>query len=379
MPIINPSKNKSIYQTQGDLGDTQPAGFIYNNDTSLKKIYHFTLILTALLIGIVSFSSLWGFQSGRQLKYIRGTLTVRLYLEQQYDLALEELESGDVTLAVQRLRYIRDTDPTFPNITDTIGKAENAVFEVGIEGINNNQPSPTPTKDPRPNQELYDTACSQLEAKQWAEALESIGALRNNDPEYQAVKVDGMIYTALRNRGVDKILNTGELEGGLYDFSLAEQFGPLDRDAEIYRVWARLYLQGNGFWMAYPEIALGYYAQVAAAAPGLHDLSGMSAFYRYWRSLIQYADQLASEGKWCEAYQYYRQAADARADGDVEMQAIHAQNKCFALTPPATKPKPTNTEPPATYTPIPPTETTVPPTDTQEAPPSQDTPTIPLN
>ena len=249
--------------------------------------------------------------------------------------------------------------------------AENAVSGFGIG--NEWESTPTPTKDPRPNQELYDAAWSLLIAQQWTQALDSIAALRNNDPDFRAVQVDGMIYTALRNRGVEKILNTGELEGGLYDFSLAEQFGPLDRDAEIYRSWARLYLQGNGFWMAYPEVAIGYYAQVAAAAPGLHDLSGMSAFYRYWRSLIQYADQLAAEENWCEAYEYYRQAADARADGDVEMQAIHAQKECFALTPAPTKPKPTDTPLPATDTPIPPTNTSIPSTDTEEPSPPQET------
>jgi hypothetical protein len=177
-----------------------------------------------------------------------------------------------------------------------------------------------------------------------------------------------MIYVALRNRGADKILNTGELEGGLYDFTLAEQFGPLDRDADIYRLWARLYMQGNGFWMAYPEIALKYYGQVAAAAPGLHDLSGMSAFYRYWRSLIQYADQLAEEQDWCAAYEYYQRALDAQMDSDVAIQASKMHEECLALTPKPPAVTPTSIGPTKTLTPPPSTATSSSPTATQPLP-----------
>ncbi len=66
--------------------------------------------------------------------------------------------------------------------------------------------------------------------------------------------MDGLIYLCLRNRGIEKILS-GQLESGIYDFTLAEQFGPLDGETENYRNWARLYLLGNAFWGAYPEQA----------------------------------------------------------------------------------------------------------------------------
>jgi len=169
-------------------------------------------------------------------------------------------------------------------------------------------------------------------AQNWSQALDIISALRQADPLFRGTEVDGMIYVALRNRGVDKILNQGELEGGLYDFTLAEQFGPLDRDAEIYRTWARLYLQGNGFWIAYPGIAAEYYGQVAAAAPGLHDGSGMSAFYRYWASLIQYGDQLVEAEDWCGAMAAYNTAMNARPDNAILPTAQVAENRCIRLT-----------------------------------------------
>ena len=75
--------------------------------------------------------------------------------------------------------------------------------------------------------------------------------LRKDDITYHAAEVDGMYYMALRNRGVCKIypqsyepnascatLNIN-LEGGIYDLTQAEQFGPLDATASALRTWAR--------------------------------------------------------------------------------------------------------------------------------------------
>ena len=105
----------------------------------------------------------------------------------------------------------------------------------------------------------------------------------------------------MRNRGIDKILNRGDLEGGIYDFTLAENFGPLDGETENYRTWARLYLLGNAFWGAYPEQAAYYYGQLVSAAPSITDASGVSAFYRFWASLLQQAEFLVKDENWCEA------------------------------------------------------------------------------
>lgn len=356
--------------------ETQPTRISFSKLNEIINRFGKLAVLSIIfLFLVVVISSLWGFQNGRAVKYIRGTVTVRLYLEQQYARALDEMAAGDYALAQQRLAYIHQQDPTFSEANEALQQVNDMLGEESPTDPSNLGPTPTDTIDPRPAQQLFDQAATELAAGQWDQTLKTISALRQGNPEFRAIEVDGMIYAALRNRGVDKILNQGELEGGLYDFSLAEQFGPIDRDAEIYRGWARLYMQGNGFWMAYPEIALQYYGQVAAAAPGLHDLSGMSAFYRYWQSLVQYADQLAAEGDWCQAWEYYDTAVTANNDGEVDSKAFEAEEKCLALTPDPTQPKPTSTEPAATSTTAPPTETNVPePTETQEPTATEETP-----
>ena len=193
--------------------------------------------------------------------------------------------------------------------------------------------TPTPTIDPRPVEELFSQAMLQINNRNWNQAIEILAALRNSNELFNFVEVDGMLFLALRYRGLDKIVNDGNLEGGLYDFALAEGFGPLDSEASNYRVWARLYLMGNSFWYAYPDIAAYYYGQVAAAAPYLQDGSGMTAFFRYWMSLQHYAEQFVADEDWCGAAEQYQIVLNARSDQIIIPTATYAWEQCIILTP----------------------------------------------
>ena len=122
----------------------------------------------------------------------------------------------------------------------------------------------TPTHDPRPNQELFDQANRYAAEANWDGLIDTLAALRKSDPGFQTARVDGLLFAALRYRGVDKILHAN-LEGGVYDLAQAERFGPIDIEALNVRQWARLYMFGLSFWEVHPEQAVYYFAQVAAA------------------------------------------------------------------------------------------------------------------
>jgi hypothetical protein len=68
-----------------------------------------------------------------------------------------------------------------------------------------------------------------------------------------------MYYIALRYRGVQKIIYEGNLEGGMYDLSLTESFGPLDHEANGFRNWARMYVSGASFWEIDWERVLSFF------------------------------------------------------------------------------------------------------------------------
>ncbi len=319
-------------------------------------------------------SALLGYNSGQNQLRATSTVQARAYLEEQYTLGLQDAQEGRYDLALRRFAYVYQQDPSFQEAADRwveimllLGKTPVSSFGQATALV------PTPTIDPRPAEELLAQATGLIAALQWDQAIQTLAGLRNISPSFEIVKVDGMLYLALRNRGVEKILNQGELEGGLYDFALAENFGPLDRQVDIYRGWARLYLLGNAFWLAYPDIAAQYYGQLVGVAPNLRDSSGLTAFYRYWASLVQYGDQLALKGDWCGAAEQYQRAMNARPDSAILPTATYAVGQCLALTPSST-PTTTKTITPTTTGTIPP-GTTSPPSATSTP---SGTPTPPI-
>ena len=271
-----------------------------------------------------------GWDIGRTDRNLTATAIAALSLDEQYALAVLDIEEGRQYVALQRLEYIFSQDADFRDAADLwieislqVGAVPEATQAQGLPS-----PTVTPTIDPRPKEELFAKAEGHMRNGEWSQAIDTLLALRQSDPSYQFADVDGMLYAALINRGGEKILNEGNFEGGLFDFALAENFGPLDYQSSNYRGWARLYLQGNAFWLAYPEIAADYYGQLAGAAPGLTDASGFSSFYRYWLSLVHIGDHAAAADEWCQAVSDYQTALAARQDASIQATADYSQSQC---------------------------------------------------
>lgn len=300
--------------------------------TPAKVLIRILPIGIALLLFFLT--GAWGgIASGERGIAASATAQSRAYLEEQYQLGLLDIQQGNLELARQRFEFIFTHDQSFTEAADRWVELSLQLNGTATVTPPAAAPTPTPTQDPRPKEDLYNQAVLFIAASRWDEALNVLSSLRQADKGYRVVEVDGMIFLALRNRGVEKILNRGELESGMYDFSLAEQFGPLDAEAATYRGWARLYLLGNSFWVAYPDIAAGYYGQVAGVAPNLRDESGLTAFFRYAASLVQYADQLAASQDWCAAAEQYDIALRAANNTTVAATATAAAVNCFGLTP----------------------------------------------
>jgi hypothetical protein len=160
----------------------------------------------------------------------------------------------------------------------------------------------SPTPDLRGEEELIKQIQQQLANKAWNDAVTTIELVRTKNLAYRTIEVDGFYYIALRNRGMDKILK-GDLEGGMYDMALVERFGPLDRDADSYRMWARYYVIGASFWDVDWEKATFYFGEVAPSLPMLRDASMISAIDRYRQAAAKYAEKLAAGGDYCKANQ----------------------------------------------------------------------------
>jgi hypothetical protein len=356
-------------------------------------------------VGILS-GAMFGYRSAQQVKLQRQIEQSAQALKEQFDLGIQEMAAGRYDFARQRFQYVFNQDPNFPGLSDKLASVLTILYATAtpLPATSTASPSPTitvtPTQDLRPIEERFSQAQDSLSQSEWSKAIDVLLNLRRDEPTYRATRVDGMLYIALRQSGVDKIYKEGDLEGGMYDLTLAENFGPLDLEAAAARNAARLYLYGSSFWEAYPELAVYYFGLAASTAPYLHDASGWTASARYRDALVQLGDKLASGEDWCGAYQQYILAEQIRGDAALSKKMDDAYQRCnpptgtpaatisltptpsqtagVTISPTLTAPVVTTISPPPTdtETPVPPTiePPSATPTDTPPPPP-EDTPT----
>jgi len=319
----------------------------------------------------------WGYQSALQEYHQLQTLEALRSLQEQYVLGVQELESGQYERARQRLEFVLERDPAFPGAAEKLLQVLQILNATATPTPVPPTSTPTPTPDLRPIEDLFSRAQSLFGQGDWSGVIDSLLALRKVDATYRVVEVDSLLFRALRFRGLDKI-RKADLEGGIYDLALAERFGPLDVEAARWRNLARLYMIGSSFWEVYPQQAVYYFAQVAAAAPGLRDGSGWTAKERYRASLIQYGDWLARQGDWCNAQKQYELALSIRGEASAQATAVYAALQCSPPTATPTQSPTLTLTPTATSVPVETVSSTPTPTFVAPSPTATVlTPTIP--
>jgi tetratricopeptide (TPR) repeat protein len=261
-------------------------------------------------------------------------------LSEQFQYALVDFEFGRYEAAKQRLEFIIQNDPSYPG-------AQEKLTEVLVKtSIPTATPTPTLTSTPDFSgaESAFQRAQQLVLAKDWPNALAALDTVRKLDPTYKTPQVDGMYYFSLRNYGHDLIIS-GNLEGGIYQLTLAERFGPLDNTAAGLREGARMYITGASFWELDWGQAVQYFSQVGPGWPSMTD-GTMNAAQRYFIALMRYGDQLFSQQDYCTAYQQYLAAsAMGELDDKSEHNMYDAQVTCY---PPTDTPVPTVEIPVAT-------------------------------
>jgi tetratricopeptide (TPR) repeat protein len=347
---------------------TQP-----NNPISPRHRGRTFLISAAILMIVMALTVLSGYQSGISVRKQNQSAALSQQLAEQFQFVDEDMQAGRYEIARQRLEYIISKDSSFPGAQE---KLTEVLVQISLlQGIQSATPTsaPTPTPDFTGAEQAYSRAAQLIASQDWPGALGALDQLRKLDPNYQQSQVDGMYYFALRNYGYNLIAQQGNLEGGIYQLTLAERFGPLDRDTNGLREGARVYLIGASFWELDWVQALFYFEQ-ARAWGNLWD-GTMTASERYWYASMRYGDQLFGQGKYCEEGEAYFQYQNALTVGALDKVAQNNYDEllpvCFPPTPTidltalvtptlggvATTEVPTNTPEPPTETP---TETPTP-------------------
>jgi len=286
-------------------------------------------IFLAFLI-IIAISALLGYQRGISLRTKAEASQITQVVDDQFSLALFDIEAGRYEIARQRLEYVAELYPGYPNLTDKLAEVLIILNTTATPTI---APSPTaaPTALPVdiiPETALFTQAEEHLANEDWDQTINTLEKLRKQNPDFRAIDVDGMIYISLRQRGIQKI-STGNLEGGIYDLTLAEGFGILDTEAKGWSTWATLYITGASFWEVDWEQAIFYFEQVSSMTPNLHDGSGWTASQRYLEALLGYAKYWEDKGKWCKAEVQYKAAFAYTEDPAIWELVEVASEKCL--------------------------------------------------
>jgi tetratricopeptide (TPR) repeat protein len=311
-----------------DLPPSPPPSGIESEPSKRTPLWWGVVLLSILaLIAIGLLSAYGGYQSGINERTGYETTLTAQEAQQQYELGVQDIAEGRYEVARQRFEYVIQLNPNYPGVTEKLAEV---LLEIRTTATPTTAPTPTltPTLDLRGTEELYAQAQAHLINREWSGAIETLLKLRKDEPAYRAVEVDSMLYVALRNRGVEKILNHADLEGGTYDLALAEKFGPLDTEANNYRFWADLYVTGVSFWELDWGQASYYFGQITLVAPNLRDGSNMTATERFRIATIKYADTLGENGDWCRAKEQYQAVLNLIADSEVESKLNKAIKKC---------------------------------------------------
>jgi len=367
-----------------ELKDTQPKP-VKEGHTSVAKKKFPGWLAVVVLIALITIGILGGYDSGMSKRYAAQNTLVTGQLQEQYQLGLQAIDAGQYEVAKQHLEYIIQHNPNFPGV-------QAAYTELLLRMLVTPTPTATltptitPTPDTRSVDEIYNNVIALLTApgedlcaRDWNGILSKLDSLRKADLAFRTAEVDGMYYVALRSRGMCKIYpqtyepNTYcedlhiNLEGGIYDLTLAERFGPLDTDAAALRTWARIYIAGASFWDQDWVQVKDYFSQVMSAVPNLSDSSCVSAIERWRQASINYAKQLMDKGKFCEAEDQLNDAFSINNSKNEPFYptATYVYNECHGDNE-APAPPPSDTGTPTPTGEVLPTETpTLPVIDTQ--------------
>jgi tetratricopeptide (TPR) repeat protein len=309
---------------------SEPAGSIHSRRPRRRVLIAFLIYLSALiLVGALAFTQ------GRSANASQQSEQLSRALFEQFELGVADLDAGRYEIARQRFEQIIRYDPAYPGAEDMLVEA---LVHLNVPTLTPTS-APTPTPDPSPPEDLFAQAQAAIKAGDWTLAIDKLLALRAKDQTFRSIDVDGLMYIALRNRGMQLISN-GEMEEGLYNMSLAERFGPLDRDAMFRQSLAKQYLLANSY------IGLNWGRAAELFGPLCAQGATTDSCPKYADAAREYGDQLWNANDPCGAIEQYASSLDAYRYPELEPTAEHAEEACARASQPPPPPAATETPTP---------------------------------
>jgi tetratricopeptide (TPR) repeat protein len=339
------------------IEDTSPRSPLAPAETPLaRRLSLFGLGIALLLLIVLAGAGYAGYQAGLMQRQVQFEATRTADLQHQYDLGVADLAAGRYEVAIARFEYIVQLDPAYRDASQQLAAARQALLagratatSTPTRAATRSTPGPsaTPPLISGEADEIWVQAQDAYAAGEWDTVITLLARLHAVDADYEAVRVDGMLYVALRNRGIARILGDA-MEAGMFDLDQAEAFGPLDTEALNYRAWARLYLAAQSYWGVDWGEAMRILQELYLIAPYFRDTNT-----RLFRATANYAASLSAAADYCGAAEHYLQAQALFADDAAVNAALAEAQAACAQTPTPDPAEPTPTPDPAESTPTP--------------------------
>ncbi len=257
---------------------------------------------------------------------------VRAEADQQYQLALEDIEAGSYARAYERLWVVRNLNRAYPGV-------EEAYEEVRWHLENPPTPTPTPTLPPTlepgeaPPTPMIDAEATFAEAEtayqagNWKTAIDKLDMLTGAAPDYQTDAVREMLFNALVSLGTQRI-NEDRLEEGIVLIDRAALYGTPPQEAQAARSLAAEYLRAVGFMGVDWDKAIETLTELYNRVPEYRDVRR-----RLFLAYSGYADSYVKQGEYCPAVRLYQNAVSIAYDADVDAKRADAEARCANATP----------------------------------------------
>jgi tetratricopeptide (TPR) repeat protein len=294
-----------------------------------------------ILFGIIvlGVGGITGYASGLNERNSLSDSQSSLIIQEQFDLGVQDLLAGNFELARQRFAYIIEIEPENSAARELLGDALVALDQPTQTPTLTPSPtldiSPTPTFDLSSMDGLFGAAQAAHGSGDYDAAVEMLVTLLAEAPDFRRQEVDQLLFTVLRNRGLDKIWR-GDQEQGIYDLTLAERLFPLDNQASSWRTSAAFYLFANSYFGLDWALATEYFSQICNAAI-------WDACWKYSQAAWQYGNKLMEAEDSCGAVVQYDASLRTREDSNKAPTATEAADICLTATAPAPSPSPSPT------------------------------------
>ncbi len=274
----------------------------------LVRLLGIGLILISVLAAVYLIVAYFAWENGQELRTEQINTQRANQISRQIELAQDDLTQGSYNLALDRLDWVLERDPSNEAalaVQRQVEAAQRTALTPQAQPTATLPPEPTPTPGAIADPETELARLQRLESRQdWAELASGTIQFQRQFPEFERLTTDALLYNAYLNQGLVAVQGSGdEIEQGLFYFSQAEQLGDLPQEALDYRLWAEIYLE-----------AIAYYGvNWGVTSSALRELCLSAPFYqnacdKFYESLVNYADQFAFAQDWCPAVDLYREA-----------------------------------------------------------------------